>query len=76
MFQAPGSMKAPLSRFKYALAAVVFAGYAILTLAGPKGPSAWREKERQIQVLEKRNAELQRVGGRPERALGSRPARR
>jgi cell division protein FtsB len=60
MFQAPRSMKALIGRFGYFIAAVVFAGYAIVTLAGPKGLSAWHEKERQIQSLEKSNAELAR----------------
>jgi cell division protein FtsB len=53
-------MKAPFGRIGYAVAALVFAGYAIATLAGPRGYAAWRDKERQIQVLEKQNAELAR----------------
>jgi cell division protein FtsB len=53
-------MNAPLRRIGFVVAAAAFAGYAIRSLAGPKGLSAWRDKERQIQVLEQSNAELKR----------------
>ena len=54
-------MKTPIQRIAYAVAFIFFAGYAVVSLAGPKGVSAWREKERQIQVQEKRNTELERA---------------
>ena len=47
-------MKAPLTRAAYViifLAVVVYAFFAF-----PKGMSAWQEKKRQIQEMEKRNA--------------------
>jgi cell division protein FtsB len=51
-------MKERLARFAYALAFVLVAIYAVVTLAGPKGVAALFEKERQIQAAEKRNADL------------------
>jgi cell division protein FtsB len=51
-------MKAPLARIAYIIAVVAVASYALVALRGPGGISAWLEKERQIKVMEKRNAEL------------------
>jgi cell division protein FtsB len=57
-------MKAPLTRFAYVLVLLVVASYAFMTLRGPRGISAWLEKERQIQSLEKRNGDLNRENER------------
>jgi len=51
-------MKVPLGRFAYVVAFLVIAAYAVVTLRGPRGISAWIEKQRQIHELEKRNASL------------------
>lgn len=51
-------MKAPLSRFAYAIALVLVATYAYLTLHGPHGLQALSQKRVQIRELEKRNASL------------------
>jgi len=51
-------MKAPLSRFAYAVALLLVATYAYLTLHGPHGLAALSEKRAQIRELEKRNAAL------------------
>jgi cell division protein FtsB len=51
-------MKAPLSRFAYAVAFVLVATYAYLTLHGTHGLAALYEKRAQIRQLEKRNAGL------------------
>ncbi len=53
-------MKPPLNRVLYGFAILLAASYAVYALAGPKGVHAWRDKEREIQYLEKRNAELAR----------------
>lgn len=60
MVQGLSTMKAPLSRFAYVLALLAVASYAFVTLRGPRGISVWLEKERQIQILEKRNGDLDR----------------
>jgi cell division protein FtsB len=49
-------MKAPLTRFAYAIIFLVVVTYAFL--AYPKGMHAWEDKQRQIQDMEKRNATL------------------
>jgi hypothetical protein len=46
-------MKASLTRFVYLVVFLVAVGYAIF--AFPQGMRAWREKESQIQYLEKHN---------------------
>ena len=64
MFQGLSTMKAPLSRFAYAIALLAVVSYAVMTLSGPRGISAWLEKERQIQSLEKHNGDLNRENER------------
>jgi cell division protein FtsB len=54
-------MKPTLARIASAVAFTFVAGYAIVSLAGPRGISAWREKERQIRIQEQRNTELERA---------------
>lgn len=51
-------MKVPLSRFAYAIALVLVATYAFMTLHGPRGLHALADKRAQIRELEKRNASL------------------
>ena len=51
-------MKGSLSRFAYAIAILVVASYAFVTLRGPKGLRAITEKREEITRLEKRNASL------------------
>ena len=53
-------MKATIHRTVYAVAVMFFAGYAVVSLAGPKGVAAWRYKERQFQFQARRNADLAR----------------
>jgi len=53
-------MKGSLSRYAYTLAFLLLAGYAFVTLRGPRGVHALFEKQSQIQDAEKRNAELAR----------------
>jgi len=49
-------MKAPLTRFGYAIVFLVAVGYAFV--AFPQGMRAWQDKQRQIQEMEKRNGSL------------------
>ena len=51
-------MKAPLTRFTYLLLFLVTLTYAFF--AFPRGVHAWQEKQRQVQEMEKRNANLAR----------------
>jgi cell division protein FtsB len=51
-------MKTPLARFAYALALLLVAGYAWVTLYGPNGLHALYERRAEIRELEKRNATL------------------
>ena len=51
-------MKAPLARLAFSVAVLLVAGYAVITLRGPRGISAWLDKQHQIQELETRNARL------------------
>ena len=51
-------MKASLSRFAYAIAVLLVASYALVTLRGPKGLHSLAEKRVEIRALEKRNAAL------------------
>jgi cell division protein FtsB len=53
-------MKAVLVRIGYASAVILAAVYLIVTLTGPKGVAALVEKQRYIQAMEKRNAEIAR----------------
>jgi cell division protein FtsB len=49
-------MKASLTRFVYVLVFLSAVGYAFF--AFPQGMRAWRDKQRQIQEMEKRNDSL------------------
>jgi cell division protein FtsB len=51
-------MKARFSRYAYAVALVLIATYAYLTLHGPNGLGALSQKRTQIRQFEKRNASL------------------
>lgn len=51
-------MKASLTPYAYAIAFILVASYAIVTLRGPKGVHALFDKQAQIRQMEKRNAEL------------------
>jgi cell division protein FtsB len=51
-------MKAPFSRFAYSVAVLLVAGYAVVTLLGPRGIGAIVEKQREIHDLEIHNARL------------------
>ena len=51
-------MKAPLVRLAYAIVFLLVAGYAVITLRGPRGIAAWLDKQQQIHELEHRNAGL------------------
>lgn len=51
-------MKGTLSRSAYAVAVLVVASYAFVTLRGPKGWSAIGRQREEIRALEKRNAAL------------------
>jgi cell division protein FtsB len=49
-------MKAPLTRFAYVMVFLVAVSYAFF--AFPKGVHGWQEKQRQVQEMERRNANL------------------
>ena len=51
-------MKASLSRYAYAIAFLLVASYAFVTLHGPRGVHALLDKQAQIREMEKRNAGL------------------
>ena len=51
-------MKASLLRLVYSVAFLLVAGYAVITLRGPRGITAFLDKQRQIHALEARNATL------------------
>ena len=51
-------MSSPVPRFAYALALLLAAGYAWVTLGGPNGWQAFQERRAEIRELEKRNATL------------------
>lgn len=51
-------MKTPLARFAYAIALLLVAGYAWITLRGPSGLHALYERRAEIWELEKRDATL------------------
>jgi cell division protein FtsB len=70
IFQAIRRMKERLARIACALALLLVATYAVSTLTGPQGISAWFEKERQIQAAEKRNADLAKDIERRKRRIG------
>ncbi len=61
-------MKSPLVRVAYILAFLAVAGYALVTLRGPRGIAALVDKERTIQQLEHQNLQLhQEIERRRER---------
>jgi cell division protein FtsB len=51
-------MKAPLTRFMYAVVLLLAVTYAFISF--PRGMHAWQEKQRQVREMEKRNANLAR----------------
>ncbi len=53
-------MKVPFLRISYLIAFLLVAGYAVVTLRGPKGIPALIAKQHQIEQAEKQNAELAR----------------
>jgi cell division protein FtsB len=53
-------MRPSLAKIGYAIAILLVAGYAFITLRGPQGVPALAEKRRQIQELEQSNAVLAR----------------
>jgi len=53
-------MKLSISKFAGAIAILLFAGYAFLTLQGPQGLPNVANKRRLIREYEKRNADLAR----------------
>jgi len=58
IFRAFGAMRIPLVRAIYLVTFLLVAGYAAMTLRGPRGIPALIEKERQIEQAEKRNGAL------------------
>jgi cell division protein FtsB len=50
-------MKASLARYAYAMLFLMLAGYAFITLRGPRGIEALFDKQEQVRQLEKRIAE-------------------
>jgi cell division protein FtsB len=68
MFQARSRMRSPFARVAYVLAFLAVAGYALVTLRGPRGVTALIEKQHQIQQLERQNELLhQEIEHRRER---------
>ncbi len=57
-------MKAPLARLAYLFAVLIVASYALIALRGPNGIPGLLEKRREVQNLEKKNAELSRQNER------------
>jgi cell division protein FtsB len=53
-------MRSSIAKLGYAVAVLVAASYAFVTLHGPQGVAALIEKQEQIRTLEKRNADLAR----------------
>ena len=51
-------MKASLGRYLYLVAFLLVAGYAYMTLRGPRGVHALLDKQAQIKEMEKRNVNL------------------
>jgi cell division protein FtsB len=60
MFQALGAMKVPFLRITYLVTFLLVAGYAVITLRGPKGVPALIAKQHQIEQAEKHNQALAR----------------
>jgi cell division protein FtsB len=70
-------MKVSLARYAYLIAFVLVAGYAFVTLRGPRGVHALFEKQAQIRQMEKRNADLDKEIERKRehiKRLGDNPA--
>ena len=57
MVQALYFMKAPFAKFVYLFAFLGVLMYAFVTLQGPHGIRALQDKQRQIEEMQKRNAE-------------------
>ncbi len=57
-------MRPPLRQYAYALAFLVLATYAYMTLRGPRGLHALFEKRAQIQQMEKSNVDLKQENAR------------
>jgi cell division protein FtsB len=53
-------MNTPFLRITYVAAFLLVAGYAVMTLRGPKGVPALVEREHEIEQAEKRNGDLAR----------------
>jgi len=53
-------MRSPVAKVGYAVAVLLAASYAFVTLRGPRGIPALIEKQKQIQILEKENLGLAR----------------
>jgi len=61
-------MRSPFARLAYVLAFLAVAGYALITLRGPRGITALIDKQHQIQQLERQNLLLhQEIERRRER---------
>jgi len=53
-------MRSSIAKVGYALAVLVAASYALVTLRGPQGIPALIEKQKHIRMLERENADLAR----------------
>ena len=53
-------MRSSVAKLGYAVAVLVAGGYAFVTLRGPQGIPALAEKQKEIRILEKENADLAR----------------
>ncbi len=53
-------MRSSFAKLGYALAVLIAAGYALVTLQGPQGVPALIQKQQEIKAREKENAELAR----------------
>ena len=53
-------MKATLARFGYGIGLLLVAGYALISLQGPRGMRALSVKQAQIRAMEKQNQDLAR----------------
>ena len=53
-------MRSSVAKLGYAVAVLVAASYALVTLRGPQGVPALIERQSQIRTLEKQNADLAR----------------
>jgi cell division protein FtsB len=53
-------MRSSVAKLGYAVAVLVAASYALVTLRGPQGVPALIERQNQIRTLEKQNTDLER----------------